>query len=116
MASAGDSPGGSRIRRRSRLNETFEAIGSAARRAYAEPMAEPAERRMSLAEFLEWDDGTATRYELNDGRPRAMAPPVEAHGTIVANLVRHIGNRLKPTCRIVVEAGIIPVDRADTWY
>jgi Uma2 family endonuclease len=79
-------------------------------------MAGPAAKRMSLAEFLEWDDGTDTRYELIDGRPRAMAPPIEAHGTIVASLARHIGNRLKPPCRVVVAAGIIPVDRADTWY
>ena len=57
-------------------------------------MAEPAAQRMSLAEFLEWDDGTDTRYELIDGRPRPMAPPIEAHGTTVANLVCHIGNRL----------------------
>ena len=79
-------------------------------------MAEPAAQRMSLAAFLEWDDGTDTRYELIDGRPLAMAPPIEAHGTIVANLARHIGNRLQPPCRVVVESGIIPVDRADTWY
>jgi Uma2 family endonuclease len=79
-------------------------------------MAESAAKRMSLAEFLEWDDGTDTRYELIDGRERAMAPPTLAHGTIVANLARHIGNRLKPPCRVVVEAGLIPVDRADTWY
>jgi Uma2 family endonuclease len=79
-------------------------------------MAEPAAQRMSLAAFLEWDDGTDTRYELIDGRPRAMAPPIEAHGTIVANLARHMGNRLKPPCRVVIEAGIIPADRADTWY
>ena len=56
-------------------------------------MAEPAEQGMSLAAFLEWDDGTDTRYELIDGRPRAMVPPTLAHGTIVANLARHIGNR-----------------------
>ena len=54
-------------------------------------MAEPAEKRMSLAAFLEWDDGTDARYELLDGRIVAMAPPIEAHGTIVANLARHIG-------------------------
>ena len=78
-------------------------------------MAERARKLMSAAEFLEWDDGTDTRYELIDGRARAMAPPIEAHGTVVANLARHIGNRLKPPCRVVVEAGIIPVDRADTW-
>ena len=34
-------------------------------------MAEPAAQRMSLAVFLEWDDGTVTRYELIDGRPMA---------------------------------------------
>jgi Uma2 family endonuclease len=79
-------------------------------------MAEPAEQRMNLAAFLEWDDGTETRYELVDGRPRAMAPPIEAHGTIVANLARHIGNRLRPPCRVVVEAGVVPAERADTWY
>ena len=71
---------------------------------------------MSLAAFLEWDDGTDTRYELIDGRIVAMAPPIEAHGTVVANLARHIGNRLKPPSRVVVEAGIMPPDRADTWY
>jgi Uma2 family endonuclease len=70
---------------------------------------------MSLAEFLEWDDGTDTRYELIDGRPRAMAPPMEAHGTIVANLAQ-IGNRLESPWRVVVQAAIIPADRADTWY
>ena len=79
-------------------------------------MAGPVERRMSLAEFLEWDDGTETRYELIDGRPRAMAPPIEAHGTIVANLAAAIRPRLTPPCRVVVEAGIVPADRADTWY
>jgi Uma2 family endonuclease len=40
---------------------------------------------MSLGAFLEWDDGTDIRYELIDGHPRTMAPPIEAHGTIVAN-------------------------------
>jgi Uma2 family endonuclease len=79
-------------------------------------MAEPAAQRMSLAAFLEWDEGPDTRYELIDGRPVAMAPPIEACGTIVANLARHMGNRLKPRCRVVVEAGVLPPDHADTWY
>jgi Uma2 family endonuclease len=43
-------------------------------------------KRLSLAEFLEWDDGTDRRYELIDGRVIAMAPPAGAHGIIVMNL------------------------------
>jgi Uma2 family endonuclease len=27
-----------------------------------------------------------------------------------------LGSRLKPPCRVVVSAGIVPADRADTWY
>jgi Uma2 family endonuclease len=38
-------------------------------------MAEPAISRMTLEEFLRWDDGTDARYELIDGFPVAMAPP-----------------------------------------
>jgi Uma2 family endonuclease len=80
-------------------------------------MTDAALHRMTLAEFLEWDDGTDTRFELIDGQPRVMAPPsIEAHGTIIANLARHVGNHLKPPCRMVVGAGVVPVDRADTWY
>jgi Uma2 family endonuclease len=33
---------------------------------------------MSLAEFLDWDDGTDTLYELVEGRIVAMAPPNDA--------------------------------------
>jgi Uma2 family endonuclease len=79
-------------------------------------MAEAAEKSMSLAAFLAWDDGADARYELLDGRVVAMAPPMEAHGTIVADLAASIRPRLKAPCRVVVEAGITPPDRADTWY
>ena len=42
-------------------------------------MAEPAVKPMSLAEFLRWDDGSDTHYELIGGFPLAMAPPAAAH-------------------------------------
>lgn len=79
-------------------------------------MAEPAPERMSLAAFLEWEDGTDTRYELIDGRVVAMAPTLVTHGTIVGNLARELGNRLKSPCRAVVGAGITPPDRANSFY
>ncbi len=41
---------------------------------------------MTVAEFLTWDDGTDTRYELIDGRPVAMAPVAPSHSIIVVNL------------------------------
>ena len=38
-------------------------------------MGEPARRAMTADEFMAWDDGTDTRYELIDGTIVAMAPP-----------------------------------------
>jgi Uma2 family endonuclease len=79
-------------------------------------MASPAPKRMTLAEFLAWDDGTDRRYELLDGIPVMMAPSLEAHGELVAALTIEIGNRLRPPCRVISEAGIVIPDRADTYY
>jgi len=79
-------------------------------------MATPAPRRMTLAEFVEWDDGTDTLYELIDGQVVAMAPAREAHGTIVANLVLAIGPQLQPPCRVVGNAGITRPESADSFY
>jgi Uma2 family endonuclease len=75
----------------------------------------PLDLRMSLAEFLQWDDGTDTRYELIDGRVVAMAPPVARHGALTAQLVRLIGNGLTPPCRVYVEAGIVASEQSDTY-
>ena len=80
-------------------------------------MAEPAEQlRMTLAEFLDWDDGTDTRYELIDGQVVAMAPPRDAHGTIVMNLGLALGPSLKAPCRMVASAGITRAERDDSFY
>jgi len=50
-------------------------------------VAEPAHRPMTLAEFLERDDGTDTRYEPIHGAPVAMAPASHVHGVIAGNIV-----------------------------
>ena len=47
-----------------------------------------ADRRMTVAEFLDFDDGTDTRYELVEGRPVAMNPPKVRHVVIGDELDR----------------------------
>jgi Uma2 family endonuclease len=81
-------------------------------------MAEPAIRYMTLAEFLRWEDGTDTRYELIRGAPVAMAPPARAHGVLCARLAGLIdaGLRSRRPCMTQVEAGIVPPSRDDTFY
>jgi Uma2 family endonuclease len=81
-------------------------------------MSEQAKRQMTVAEFLEWEDGTDTRYELLDGTPVAMAPPAGAHGMLCARLAGAIDAALRRRrpCRVQTEAGIARSDRADTCY
>jgi Uma2 family endonuclease len=76
-------------------------------------MSEPAhDLRMTVPEFLRWDDGTETRYELVGGRPVAMAPARDPHGRIAGNAWGEIDRRLadRPPCCDVVEAGILISD------
>jgi Uma2 family endonuclease len=79
-------------------------------------VAEPAERRWTVEEFLAWDDGTDRRYELVGGRIVAMAPPSEAHAAIVSNLTVRIANQLQPPCRVLAEFGVRLPDRNDSFY
>ena len=50
---------------------------------------------MTLDEFLRWEDGSDTRYELIDGFPVAMAPPARAHGLLCARLAVAIDAALR---------------------
>jgi len=79
-------------------------------------MADAAERRWTVEAFLDWDDGTDRRYELVDGQIVSMTPPSETHGTIVLNLGSAIRSRLRLPCRAVVESGIRPANRDDSFY
>jgi Uma2 family endonuclease len=58
-------------------------------------MVEAAEKLMTVAEFLEWDDGTDTRYELVRGRVVAMAPPSARHSVIASKTGGALGAGLK---------------------
>jgi Uma2 family endonuclease len=83
-----------------------------------DPMAELAMKPMTLDEFLRWDDGTETHYELIAGFPVAMAPPAEVHRVLAIRLGSRIDaalSRRRP-CNAQLEAGVIRPDRADTYF
>jgi Uma2 family endonuclease len=81
-------------------------------------MSEAAVRRMTVPEFLRWEDGTDTRYELLAGQPVAMAPPAPPHGFLAARLCARIEGSLRSRrpCMVQIEAGITRLDRDDTCY
>src|SRR5262249_21712069 len=88
-----------------------------ARRSHRKIMAELAVKPMTLEEFLHWDDGTQTHYELIGGLPVAMAPPAEAHRILAVRLVTRIDTALaeRRPCNAQIEAGVIRPDYADTY-
>jgi Uma2 family endonuclease len=79
-------------------------------------MAEVADKLWTLEEFLAFDDGTDTSYQLFEGRIVAMNPPLRGHAVLAARLARIVGNKLKPPCEVAAEAGIIPINRRHSWY
>ena len=81
-------------------------------------MADPAIKPMTLDEFLRWDGGTDTRYELIGGFPVAMAPPLEGHRILAMRLATRIDAALasRRPCNAQTEAGVIHPDRADMFF
>jgi len=73
---------------------------------------------MTLTEFLDWDDGTDTRYELLDGEVVAMAPPLPAHAIILPNLVRALGASVRPPCVMLsgAGAGVARPERPERYF
>ena len=79
-------------------------------------MTQVADKLWTLEEFLGFDDGTDTSYQLFEGRIVAMNPPLRGHAILAARLARTVGNQLKPPCDVAAEAGIVPVSRPHSWY
>lgn len=67
---------------------------------------------MTVDEFMVWDDGTWTRYELEEGVPIAMAPPLTPHARIAQNVGAEIDRLVddRPPCHALQGAGVV-VDR-----
>jgi Uma2 family endonuclease len=81
-------------------------------------MGDVAERRMTLAEFLAWDDGTETRYELINGAPLGMAPLSGRHGVVQDNaaaVIRQYLGQAGP-CSVVHQAGLLLSIQGDDRY
>ena len=79
-------------------------------------MAQVADKLWTLEEFLAFDDGTDTSYQLFEGRIVAMNPPLRGHGTLCARLTAIVTSQLKPRCEVVAAAGIVPINRRHSWY
>ena len=70
-------------------------------------MAKPAPAfGMTVAAFVQWDDGTDTRYEFAHGAPVAMAPPTGRHAEITRNIARSLAHQLGQPCRELQGAGV----------
>ena len=78
-------------------------------------MAAPARRseRMTIEEFLEWDSGDELRYELVDGVPVAMNPPMAPHARLVIELGSALHRRLRRPCAVYAGGGARRDD--DSW-
>jgi Uma2 family endonuclease len=79
-------------------------------------MAQVKEKLWTLEEFLAFDGGTDTSYQLFEGRIVAMNPPLRGHGTLVVRLATIVNSQLKPPSEAIAEAGIIPINRRHSWY
>jgi len=82
-------------------------------------MGDLAAKRMTLAEFLVWDDGTDVRHELVDGQPCAMAPASGRHAVIQDNAGAVIRDKLRRDgpCRVAHQAGLrLTVHGEDRYY
>jgi Uma2 family endonuclease len=75
-------------------------------------------QRMTLDEFLRWEDGSDTRYELIDGFPVAMAPPAEAHRILAVRLIARIDAALasRRPCNVQPEAGVLRAERGESYF
>jgi Uma2 family endonuclease len=73
---------------------------------------------LTVDEFHDWEPPPGQedyRWELVDGEPECMAPPGVNHGAIQNQVGMLLGLHLRthrPSCRVVITAGVIPHLRA----
>ena len=61
--------------------------------------------KLSLEEFLAWENAQPERNEYHRGEVFAMTGARRAHGRVVGNLMRHLGNQLEGSpCQVFAES------------
>jgi Uma2 family endonuclease len=71
---------------------------------------------MTVGEFLAYDDGTDTRYELVNGLLVAMNPPSTRHADICENIAAGLRPQLLPPCRVYTsKAGAALDEQGLNW-
>ena len=61
--------------------------------------------KLSLAEFLAWEEQQAERHEFFRGETFNMVGGKRGHARVIANLARHLGNHLDDTtCQVFSES------------
>jgi Uma2 family endonuclease len=72
--------------------------------------------KLSLAEYLAWEDEQADRHEFWRGEVFAMVGAKRGHGRVIANLMRHLGNHLDDTpCQAFSENMKVQVGDDGLW-
>jgi Uma2 family endonuclease len=74
-------------------------------------------QKISLADYLAWEDGQAGRNEFWRGEVFAMVGGKRGHGRVVANLMRHLGNHLDGSpCQVFSENMKVQVGQDAVLY
>lgn len=71
--------------------------------------------RMNVAEFLRWNPGGDTRYELIEGQPVMMNPPKLRHADVEDNLGGILRPLLRRPCRLLSNVGVLLDEETDTY-
>ena len=81
-------------------------------------MAEPAQPRMTVDEFLRWAAGREGRYELVDGRIVAMAPERIEHARVKFRAARALDRAIAQAglpCEVLVDGPAVRIDGATSY-
>jgi len=73
--------------------------------------------KLTLDAFLAWENAQDTRNEFYQGEVFPMVGARRSHGTVVSNLVRHLGNALDGSpCRVFHEGMKVRVAEDAVFY